>query len=41
LKAAKTLKHLRSIYIQEMSATVQGDKIVSYRVDAKVSFLLE
>jgi dodecin len=40
-KAAKTLKNIRSIYVQEMSATVQGDKIVTYRVDAKISFLLE
>ena len=39
--AAKTVHGLRSIYIQEMTATVEKNKIVSYRVNAKLSFELD
>ena len=38
-KAAKTLKNVRSIWIQEFSAAVGANgKIEKYRVNAKVSF---
>jgi hypothetical protein len=40
-KAAKTLKNIRSIYIENFEAKVQSNKIVSYRINAKVSFILE
>jgi len=36
--AAKTVKEIRSVYIQDMSAVVKQDKIVEYRVNAKVTF---
>jgi len=39
--AAKTVRGVRSIYIQEMTATVEKNKIVSYRVNAKLSFELD
>ncbi len=39
--AAKTVHGLRSIYIQEMTATVEKNKIVSYRINAKLSFELD
>ena len=39
-KASKTLHDIKSIYIQEMEAKVEGNKIVSYRINAKISFLL-
>jgi dodecin len=40
-KAAKTLKNIRSIYIENFEAKVQSNKIVSYRINGKVSFILE
>lgn len=39
-KAAKTLDDVKSIYIQEMEAKVKGNKIIAYRINAKISFLL-
>jgi Uncharacterized conserved protein len=40
-RAAKTLKNIRSIYIENFEATVEGNRIVRYRVNAKISFQLE
>jgi flavin-binding protein dodecin len=40
-KASKTLKNIRSIYIKEFEAKVDGNKITQYRVIAKISFLLD
>lgn len=40
-KAAKTLNNIRSIYIENFEAKVEKNKIVSYRVNAKISFILE
>jgi len=40
-KASKTLKNIQSIYIKEMNANVENNKIVSYAVNAKISFVLE
>lgn len=40
-EANRTLKNIRSIYIQDQSATVKNGKIVEYRVAAKISFELE
>ncbi len=39
--AAKSVRDIKSIYVKDMNASVQGDKIVSYRVNAMISFLLE
>ena len=39
-RASKTLKGIRSIYIKNFEAKVEGNKITQFRVDAKVSFLL-
>ena len=40
-EASKTLRNIRSIYIKEFEASVEGGKIKQYRVNAKVSFDLE
>jgi len=40
-KAAKTVHGIKSIYIQDMEASVKDNKIVSYRINAKISFLLD
>jgi flavin-binding protein dodecin len=39
--AARTVKNIRSIYIQEMSAKVENNKITEYRIDGKVTFEVE
>lgn len=40
-RASKTLHGIRSVYIKDFEAIVDNDKIVNYRVIAKVSFLLD
>ena len=40
-EAAKTVKGLKSIWIDNLSAEVEGDRITAYRVNAKISFVLE
>lgn len=39
--AAKSVRNIKSIYIKEMEASVQNDKVSKYRINAKISFLLE
>ena len=36
--AAKSVKHIRSVYVQEQSAIVDGDNITEYRVNVKITF---
>jgi dodecin len=40
-EATKTIRGVRSVYISEFQATVENDKVQSFRVNAKVSFVLE
>jgi flavin-binding protein dodecin len=40
-QASKTLKNVRSIYIQDQSAMVNKGKITEYRITAKITFELE
>ncbi len=40
-EASKTLKNIRSVYIQDQSAVVDKNKIVEYRITAKLSFEIE
>jgi len=40
-EASKSLKHIRSVYIQDHSAIVKNNKIVEYRITAKLSFEIE
>jgi hypothetical protein len=40
-KAARTLNNIRSIYIENFEAKVEANKIVRYRINAKISFVLE
>ena len=39
-EASKSVKNIKSIYIKEMNANVEDGKIVSYGVNAKVSFMV-
>lgn len=40
-EASKTVRNVKSIYIQDMEATVDNGRITNYRINAKVSFVLE
>ena len=40
--AAKTVRHIKSIYVDNMQATVdENGKISKYRLNAKISFKIE
>jgi dodecin len=40
-EASKTVRGIKSIWIDNFSGVVEGDRIVRFRVNAKLSFLLE
>lgn len=40
-EAAKSVNNISSIFIKEMKAQVENNKIVSYGVNAKVSFKVD
>jgi dodecin len=40
-EASKTVKNIKSIYIEHMNANVENNKIVSYAVNAKISFEIQ
>lgn len=40
-KAAKTVKNIRSAYVQEHSVQVVDNKVSRYRVNLKISFAVE
>jgi dodecin len=39
--ASKTVRNVKSIWIENFEATVEDGKLKSYRVNAKISFMLE
>jgi dodecin len=40
-RAAQTLRNIRSVYVKEFEAVVEGGEITRYRVNCKVTFALE
>ena len=40
-EAAKSVRNIKSIWIENFSGVVEEDRIVQYRVNAKLSFLIE
>jgi flavin-binding protein dodecin len=40
-RAGKTLHGIKSIYIKNFEAKVENNKIVEYRINANISFLLD
>lgn len=40
-QASKTVHNIKSLYIEHMEASVRDDKIVSYRINGKISFMLD
>ncbi len=41
LRAGKTVKHIKGAWVQDQLVDVDDDKIVSYRVHLKVTFVLD
>ena len=39
--AAKSVRGIRSIYIKNFEASVENNKITQYRINGKISFLVE
>ncbi len=40
-KASKSVKHIKSVYVQDQSASVKDGTIEEYRVNLKLTFELE
>jgi dodecin len=41
IKASRTIKKIKTVWVKDQSATVKGGKIVNYRVTVKLTFELE
>ena len=39
--AAKTVKNIRGVHVKRCTAKVEDNKIVEYRADVKVAFIVE
>jgi dodecin len=39
-EAAKTLEGIQSVYVKEMQAVVENNKITQYRVNVQISFVV-
>lgn len=37
-QAGKSIKNIRSVYLQEQSAIVDGDDVTEFRVNVKITF---
>lgn len=37
-EASKTVKNIRSVYIENFTAKVEANKITEYRINAKITF---
>ena len=37
-EAAKSVKNIKSVYVNELNARVENNQIVEYRINAKISF---
>ena len=37
-EASKTVRNIKSIYVKDFQAIVEGGEIAAYRVDTKISF---
>lgn len=40
-EAGKTIRNIRHVYIEHMQGIVDDDEIVKYRVNAKISFVVD
>jgi flavin-binding protein dodecin len=39
--AAKSVKNIKSVYVKDQTANVEGDKIIDYRVIVKITFAVD
>ena len=39
--AGKTVRNIKNVYVQDIQAIVVSDKVSKYRINAKISFLVE
>lgn len=39
-EAVRTVRNIKTVYIENFQAIVENDEVVRYRVDAKISFLV-
>ena len=39
--AAKSVRGIKSIYIKELEGTVESNRVTQYRINAKISFMVE
>lgn len=40
-EAAKTIRNIKSIYVQDIQAYVNENKVTKYRINARVSFVID
>lgn len=40
-EASKTVRNIKSIYVENVTALVEGHSVKSYRVNAKLTFVLD
>ncbi len=40
-EASKTVRNIQNIYVKDFQAVVENGEIVAYRVNTKISFLVE
>lgn len=40
-EASKTIRNIQSIYVKDMQAIVKDNQIIAYRLNAKVSFIVQ
>jgi hypothetical protein len=40
-EAAKSVRNIQNVYIESLKAIVENNQIVRYRVDAKITFIVE
>jgi len=40
-EAGKTVSNIKKIYVRNLQAVVEGNKIVKYRLNAKISFIVK
>ncbi len=39
-EAAKSVKNIKSVYVKEMNAKVENNEIISFGINAKISFVV-
>lgn len=39
--ASKTIHNIRSVYVENITGVVESEKVVRYRLNAKITFILD